>query len=782
MVKYGVYKFVGMLIRNVFKEEKMKNQKLVSVLLAAALVSASLAGCENGSKPTTEDIPISEELITEESTEEVESTEGEEDAEDALYDGKLVIDDHFDEDAPGWGTYANGGIFTTHVIDGEYVVEIERPGNLDYSCQVFRDEFELNMGGIYDVSFDIRCDIERPIQWRFQINGSDYHAYYEEDGITVGPDKQTINASFEMNEATDPAPRLVFNLGIQGEMDPTLSHNVYIDNFVLTLVDASNAQAVEPLADPVTVKVNQVGYKTGDEKIFVAKYDENVKEYNICKVDDNSVVYTGNFSSAPIESYSGDGNTISGNFSDFKTPGKYYISIEGIGDSYPFEIGDDVYTDIAKDVVRMLTIQRCGTEVTKELAGDFAHPVCHSDKATIYGTSKSIDVSGGWHDAGDYGRYVVAGAKTVYDLLLTYEDSEESRGDDFDIPESGNGIPDILDEAKWELDWMLKMQNSEGGVYHKVTCAVFPETVMPEEETAELLVLPVSTTATGDFAAVMAKASVIYKEYDADFASKCLSAAKSAYKYMQKYAEEDFMGFANPEDVATGEYPDKKNLDEYFNAGIELYLATKDTSYLDKSFEIGSTNIKEGLGWADVSLYGMYDYLKADSELQVNAELTELLKTKLLDNAALTLSKSMDDAYNCSLRSYPWGSNMNVANAAMLYKMAYKISGDEQYNEYARFQLDYLLGVNPVGYCYVTGYGTLTPEHIHHRPSQYIGHPVPGMLVGGPNSAPDDPYAKTVLRDRTAGMNYVDNDTAFSVNEITIYWNSPLIYLLQMYR
>lgn len=758
----------------------MKRNKAISLLLVGIMLSATACNNQQGS-----DVPVSTEVISE-STEEVsteESTEIAENPEDALYDGKLVIDDHFnDGEVPPWGTYANGGIFSTHVENGQYVISIDKIGTVNYGCQVYRDDYELNMGGVYTASFDISCDIERPATWRFQVNGGDYHAYYEQEDITIGPDVQTIVADFTMEEATDPAPRLVFNLGRFEGMEDTPAHNVYLDNFVLTLVDASQAQAVKPLDPPINVKVNQVGYKTNDIKKFVAVYDENVKEFEVCNASDKSVVYTGTFDSEPIESYSGDGFTVTGDFSELKTPGKYFVSIEGIGDSYEFTIANDVYEELSKDVVKMLTLQRCGCELDSSLAGKFAHPVCHDSKATIYGTNKQIDVSGGWHDAGDYGRYVVSGAKTVSDLLLAFEESNNYDGDDFGIPESGNGVPDILDEVRYELDWMLKMQNSEGGVYHKVTCAVFPETVMPEEETDELIVSPVSTTATGDFAAVMAKASVIYKDYDAAFASECLKAAKVAYKYMDANAENDVKGFTNPEEIVTGEYPDTKNLDEYFYAAVELYLATGETSYLDKAYELGSKNIKEGLGWADVALYGMYDYLKADDSIKVNTELNALLKEKLMANAELTLSKSETDSYFCALRSYPWGSNMNVANHSMLYKMAYNISGDEKYNEYARLQLDYLLGVNPVGYCYVTGYGTLTPEHIHHRPSQFQETAMPGMLVGGPNSAPSDPYAKTVLKNRTAGMNYVDNDTAFSVNEITIYWNSPLVYVLGMYK
>lgn len=760
----------------------MKLKKLVSTLLIAAL-SFSLVACA-GLEPSIDGPDPNAVDVEQEPVVDIEPVDdgGEEVVEDdskALYDGKIVIDEHFEEgDERNWFVYTNGGDFSLAYEDGEMIMDIVRPGNLDYSCQAYWDGFELNMGGVYDIQFDIRCDIERPVQWRFQLNGGDYHAYYGNDQMTIGPETTHVAGTFTMNEATDPAPRMVFNAGYFEGMDNT-SHKIYIDNIVLTLTDATNAQAVEPLGDAIAIKVNQVGYKTDATKIFVATSDNAITDYNICDSASGNVVYSGKFGSA-VPSNSGDGDGYIGNFSDFKEAGTYYISVAGLDDSYEFTIADDVLDSVTAETVRMLYLQRCGMELTSDLAGDFAHPVCHSEKARVYGTDQLIDVSGGWHDAGDYGRYVVAGAKTIADLFLTYEEVEGSHGDDYAIPESGNGVPDILDEARYELEFMLKMQADNGGVYHKVTCAVFPETVMPEFETDELIVSPISTAATGDFAAVMAKASIIYREYDAAFADKCLAASKKAFTYMEANAGEDFKGFTNPEDIVTGEYPDKKIQDEWLYAAVELYIATGESVYHDRVKDLSTALFKVGLGWADMGTYAIYDYLKADVEKDDAA--VESLTKKITENAELSISKSKEDPFASSLRTYPWGSNMSIANAGILYRMMYNLTGNEEYNDYAKRQVDYLLGVNPAGYCYVTAYGTLSPEHPHHRPSQAVGKVMPGMLVGGPNSDPADPYAKTVLLEKQGGCCYVDNDTAYSVNEITIYWNSPLIYLLELYK
>ena len=756
----------------------MKFKKITSIALVVVMTAGlfSAAACKK-TEPAVSEVPTSE-VITSETSEPV-SEEAPKGKEVTLATGDIVIDDHFDEGVGSWMTYSNGGDFSISNVDGELCVDIVNTGKLDYSCQVFRDEFTMFKDAVYEMQFDIHSDIDRLYQWRIQINGGDYHAYVEETEQEIGPEVKHVCTEFTMEEDSDPAPRFCFNLGLQGDLEQETAHKVYIDNIVLTVKDASNAIAPEPLPDPVPVRVNQIGYESIGPKFFVTKYRPGVTEFTVHNADTDAVVYTGKFPADPTFSTAADEQSLQGEFSDLKDKGTYYINVDGVGKSYNFIIGDNIYADAYKDVVRLLTLQRCGMEMDAKLAGDFAHPICHTEVATIYGTAKTKDVSGGWHDAGDYGRYVVAGAKTIKDLFLSYNECEAARGDDYDIPESGNGVPDILDEARYELEFFLKMQDDNGGVYHKVSTAVFCEEVMPEEDTEPLIISPISTAATGDFAAVMAEASVIYKDYDAAFAGKCLDAAKKAYGYLEKNAMNDKTGFVNPEDITTGEYPDPKVKDEYFWACVELFLATGDSKYEDKALEVQKAGFPMGLGWADVGTYGAYDYLLYAKDKTGNTELTTALKSEMDKVSAKEKRGLKYDVYFISLgNGFPWGSNMTVANNAMYYQMMYNLYGDEELNFYANHALDYIFGVNPVGYCYVSGYGTVCPEHPHHRPSQSVGKAMPGMVAGGANSNPADPYATAVLMYRKNGKKYVDNATSFSTNEITIYWNSPVIYLL----
>ena len=690
-----------------------------------------------------------------------------------LKDGDVLVDINFDDnDVDGFMTYTNGGICEISASDGRLVVNIKNCGGLDYSNQIYWDGYALSKNCVYTYSFDISSDIERKIEYRHQINGGDYHAYQGEV-IDIGPEVTNFSVDFEMTEESDPAPRIVFNMGKMEDMssDPG-EHNIYIDNIKLEVKDASNAIQVSGLPAYVNVAVDQIGYKPDDEKIAVVKSGRtDEEEFIICDAATNETVYAGKLGEV-IHDYGADLDVRQADFSDFKTAGEYYVFTEE-GASYKFKIEENPYADIYKDSVMMLTRQRCGMKLDADLAGDFAHEACHTGEAKVYDDqSKSKDVSGGWHDAGDYGKYTVAGAVTIADLLLAYEDFGVD-ADDMGIPESGNGIPDILDEAKYELDWMLKMQDEEsGGVYHKVSTLVFPETIMPEDDTEQLYLAPISATATGDFAAIMAKASVVYKDFDPDFSAKALEASKKAWDYLESL--DSYKSYKNPKEITTGEYPDKNVSDERYWAAVELFLAGEsDKADAIKGF-LSDESLMDGLGWADVGFYADYDLAKSEDK-----ELGETAKNHIINAVTEKVEQSKKTGYDlCFGSNFYWGSNMGVGNDGEILYMAYKLTGDEQYKTLAKHQLDYLLGTNALGYCFVSGYGTFYPENPHHRPSQVKGKAMIGMLAGGPDKNLEDPYAIAVLTEESPAMSYVDNAQSYSTNEVTIYWNSPLIYLL----
>lgn len=691
--------------------------------------------------------------------------------------GNLIPGGYFEQENSMWGTYTESGGAGTISInsEGQLEVMIENTGSVGHAVQVHCDGFELLKNAVYEISFDISSSVDRNMEWRIQLNGGDYHAYVSDQEVDLTKDMKHFTYTFTMEEESDPAPRLCFNLGYHEPYGKLPAHTVTIDNVEMFLIDSSNAEDIEDGDMGPLININQVGYKTNDLKIAIFRDSSLDSKFDLVDVETGEIVYTGDLVGS-LQTISAGETVAYGDFSSVKDEGIYKIQAANSGESYEFVIAENVYDDIFVDVVKMLYLQRCGSDLGSAHAGDFAHSACHTQEATIYGTTEKLDVTGGWHDAGDYGRYVVPGAKAVADILLAYEDYSHVFGDNSGIPESGNGIPDILDEARYELEWMLKMQDKEsGGVYHKVTGLSFEGTVMPETVTDDLYVMPVSNCATGDFAAVMAMAARIYKSFDPDFAKECLDSSKSALEFMEANDNQD--GYRNPSDVLTGEYPDTVDTDEYFWALSELYKTTGSSTYENKLASIDINSFENGLGWQAVNLYGYYAYLTADKQ-------NDDIRMKLMDRFSshlVSIEKNIEeDGYFSSMGDeYPWGSNMTLANNGMVMLMANKlINEDVDYIQLAKKQLDYLLGANSTSYSFVTGYGSLRPNNTHHRPSQALGTTMTGMLVGGANSNLEDPYAQNVLAGKPAAKCYVDNAQSYSCNEITVYWNAPLIYLL----
>lgn len=740
-------------------------KKLVSVILTGSML-LSLASCDmiwpsdpTESKPETESSEVTEPSETEPSIMGF----------NMINNGDFASKDH------EWHTYFEGGDGLMYVNDkGELEFDCKMIGTKEWANQLYYDGFALYKDCKYEIQFDCYSDVERDLGYRIQINGGDYHGYSEET-IHVGPEVKHFDITFTMEEASDPAPRLCFNLGKFANNSGFKEHTVCIDNIDLRCIDdkgyVEGGDSTGVVSSPINL--NQIGYLPNAAKVAVLNGDAIAAEASVIDCATGNEVFKGNVSTAVKNAATGR-EEARFDFSSVTAPGTYKI-VSGSVESFEFKIGDKVYADAFKASLRMFYLQRCGTELTADLAGDFAHPACHTEKATIFGTKDKIDVSGGWHDAGDYGRYVVSGAKAAADLMLAYSLYPDAFDDDLGIPESGNEIPDVLDEVKYELDWLFKMQNSEGGVYHKVTCANFPSFVMPEEETEELIVTPVSTTATADFAAVMAMASTVFAPFDMPYSQRCLDVATRASDYLDKH--QGIEGAKNPDGIVTGEYPDQNDADERLWAYAELFKATGDTVYDDEFSALmsgGSATCNTDLGWQGVGAYAGYAYLSADKN---KGKFYDVVHASFMAGIADIEATASTDSYNCSLKEYPWGSNMTVANNGMLLLLFDKVENSNKGDAVAREQLNYLLGTNGTGYCFLTGFGTLSPKNPHHRPSQAKKAAVPGMLAGGPNQNLEDPYAQNVLTGTAPALCYADSDQAFSLNEVTIYWNSPLVFL-----
>jgi len=506
------------------------------------------------------------------------------------------------------------------------------------------------------------------------------------------------------------------------------------------------------------INVDQLGYRPDDIKRAVLP--EGSEMFYLCRAEDGRVVYAGEVSG---QLFSPASMLIvhTADFTSFDEIGEYFIS-DGIGRSYPFVINENPYDGLRKAVLKFFHYQKCGVEADK---GIWSHPACHTDLGHVLDpegakTGEVKDGSGGWHDAGDYSRYTVPGAQSIAQLLLVYELAPNPDGE-------------VLDEVWFKIEWMLKMQDeATGGVYHKVGCRNFNAlNQMPHDERGEIVFSPISPTATANFAAAMAMAVRFYPEQR----EMLLDAARSAWEWCLQ--NPDAPGFKNPRGVATGEYGDRSCADERFWAACELFAATGDEAFHDY---IKGADISVGLGWSRMGTYGIIAYLLHAGD-RADADLTGRMKDRLLTAASEIMGRYKTDPYGISLGAdFHWGSNMTVANNAMTLLLANIFDPNQEYVNAALEHMSYLLGKNALNQSYISGFGARPMQNPHHRPSVAVGEAVPGMVAGGPNAGNlgGDRTLEQAREGRPPMKSYIDHIDSWASNEVTIYWNSPVYFVL----
>lgn len=479
-------------------------------------------------------------------------------------------------------------------------------------------------------------------------------------------------------------------------------------------------------------------------------------------------------------------------FTEINTPGEYQAYIDGEAVGHPININDYAFEDVTKASLKFFYFQRASTELKEEFAGKYARAMGHPDTSIKYHISTGINDSistfkspKGWYDAGDYGKYIVNSGISTYTLLKLYQHNAAYFDTlTWNIPESKNNIPDLLDEIRWNLEWMLTMQDKDGGVFHKLTTLKFAGTVEPAKATAQRFAIGKSLTATWDFVAVMAVAADIYKRFDEAFAKTCAEAAAKGFAWGAANANNvKALYVANPTGVGTGSYADGGYLDEQLWGTTELYRITKDTTVLQifRKNKLQTRHYKLP-GWSNV--YGLSSYTVATTPEIFSAEEVKAAKEHIFTLADQFVN-TIDNGYGLPIEEndFNWGSNSIIANKGMLLIHAYILSKEQKYFDAAVAIADYILGRNPLDQSYMTGYGINFPHHPHHRPSQgdTIAEPVPGMIVGGANKNPDDASISKYIREngiKATAKKYCDIAGSYSSNEVAINWNSPVSYLL----
>jgi len=463
-------------------------------------------------------------------------------------------------------------------------------------------------------------------------------------------------------------------------------------------------------------------------------------------------------------------------FSNVSRDGVYRIELPKER-SAEFRVAADTYNWPFYAVTRGMYLARCGTGVSAVVGEKrFEHGPCHLDdgKLDFVGgpVGKRMDGVGGWHDAGDYNKYTVNAAFSVGIMLTAWEHFEKKLRDlKLDIPESSNETPDFLDEAQWELNWLLKMQADDGSVYHKISTRRFGGFVTPENDNEPRFFSPWSSASTAAFAAVMAQAARVYKDFDSEYSTRCLSAAQKSYRFLQAHRDDhrpDLSAFEIGPYVA----PDS---DDRLWAAAAFWETTGDASALqdcEARLTLNKTNtgpasvtVDSDWDWSNVRNLGAFTYLRSKRTGR-NAEIVARVRDDTVRAADRIVEFAAQHPYRRPLGNmYYWGCNGTVARQTINLNVAYELTNVPRYRDTMLDALNHLFGRNPHGRSYVTGLGEHPPLFPHDRRSgsDNVKAPWPGYLVGGPWPGP---------------MDWVDNQDSYQTNEIAINWNAALIYAL----
>lgn len=532
------------------------------------------------------------------------------------------------------------------------------------------------------------------------------------------------------------------------------------------------------------IRTDQIGYPSTAPKI-VSVVHETAATFSVHRRSDGKRVLDGELTPPLLDPDSGV-RVRQADVSKIAEPGEYEIRIEG--SAQPFLVATDPYRSLLRLTTRAFYGQRCGTAV--DLGGGYAHAACHPAGAfhPSSGRTGAHPSVAGWHDAGDYGRYVVNSGISTGTLLWAWELFPQAFASmDLAIPESGNEVPDLLDEIRWNLRWMQSMQDEDGGAWQKQTSEEFPPFITPEEDGSVSYVIGTgraphkSSCATADLAAVMAIAARIYRPYDRDFAMQAEQSALRAWKWVSAHPD---VVFRNPKGVSTGEYDDEDCSDERLWAAAEIWRSTGNEdahawfrAHARKAIrQVDATNPPN---CKEVGALAAWSYALGGKG---DAPLIDAIRKRTLSTARQIAERVSRHAWRIPLttRDYVWGSNAVAANYGLHLLVANRMAGDRRLVDSALEVLHYLLGRNSFDLSWVTGAGQRSVQHPHHRPSgtDRNAAPWPGLLAGGPERHRRDPVLKALPPGLPPARVYVDDQESYASNEIAINWNAALVFLL----
>lgn len=690
-----------------------------------------------------------------------------------------ILNGTFDTEREPWWTSSTT---PAAVADGRLCAQIPAGTVNPWDSMIGQDDVPLEQGQPYALKFD--ASASKPIQFKavLQQQGPPYGTVIGQT-VTAGTTMQSF--SFTSNSpVTDTHGQMSFQAG-----GATEAYTLCLDNISVTggIVPPGG---VRDFGSPV--RVNQLGYLPGGP--HRATYVTSATTPLDWKLVDagNKTVASGKTTPYGPDALSGDSVQLI-DFGAYKRSGTGLRLVVGEDVSEPFDIAKNLYAALRQNSLEYFYNNRSGIPIEAKYVGDaWARAAGHVGVEPNKGDTSvpcvpgscdySLDVRGGWYDAGDHGKYVVNGALAAWQLLDLYEESD--RNVSLKIPENENRVPDVLDEAKWQIDFLLRMQVPAGQplagmVHHKIHDVAWTGMALaPAADPQQRYLYPPSTAATLNVAAIGARCARVYARWDHALAARCLSAAQTAWKAAELHPAV----YAPNGGVGGGAYDDVKVTDEFSWAAAELFAATGKASYKRHI----STVLKaaDGFSWqetgglADLALARVPWRLSSIERLKLIRRISTVADSYLAD----LRSQGYANPYKPSNGQYVWGSNSGTANNAMILAIAADLTGRSSYRSAALESLDYLLGRNAINQSYVTGYGERDSHNQHHR---FWSHslnpaypsPYPGSLAGGPNSGLQDPVAQRNLVGCAPAKCYLDEIGSYSTNEVAVNWNSALAWL-----
>ncbi len=527
---------------------------------------------------------------------------------------------------------------------------------------------------------------------------------------------------------------------------------------------------VDSANETVSLYTNQVGFLPAQKKEVVVTTGK-VQGFEVTRTDTNQVVLTGESSQPQMWPLAGE-SAVFIDVSPLTEAGQYRLTLNGSDHSVSFSIRDNAYSDIHDAAIKAYYFNRASFALDPAYAGSWQRPAGHPDDlaAELDNPSAVRASAKGWYDAGDYNKYTVNSGISTYTLLRAYMDFRDFYADrKWNIPESTNLQPDMLDEILWNLDWMMTMQDNDGSVFHKLTTLNFAPDVMPHEANEQRYFVGKGTAAALNFAAVMATAARVFPAS----ANTYQAAAERAWQWAVQHPN---MPYRNPENVSTGEYGDSQFADEFAWAASELLMTTGKSEYYDAvNTHLGAPSTPNWGGTMGLA----YLSLLKEGQSRLSANQINTIQADFLAYADQLVATDAASGFHVAMREndFVWGSNGVAMNHGMILATAYMLTQSEKYRTTMSHLVDYVLGKNPTGYSFVTGFGDKPPRFIHHRQSQAdtVADPVPGFIAGGPHSGQQDgcDYSSDL-----PAKSYVDDWCSYASNEIAINWNAPLVYTL----